>query len=100
MFSVQHGHHHAYWVNTAFDLDARHVQYVYVIPDVMATLIDVHFAEIDPGSTRVNVAYERTALNADANERVRDAGNADRNSGKEWSNAIDAYLAKQQEAGR
>jgi hypothetical protein len=100
VFTVQHGHHHAYWVNTAFDMDARHVQYVYVIPDVMATLIDVHFAEIDPASTRVNVAYERTALSSDANERVRDAGNSDRNSGNEWGTAINAYLAKQREAGR
>jgi len=100
VFTIQHGHrHHAYWVNTAFDMDARHVQYVYVIPDVLATLIDVRFSEIDPANTRVNVAYERTALNPDANEHVRNAGNSDRNSAKEWGDAINNYLAKQNAAG-
>jgi hypothetical protein len=101
VFTMHHGHrHHAYWVNTAFDLDARHVQYVYIVPDVIATLIDVRFVEIDPANTKVNVTYERTALNPDANERVRNAGNSDRNSGKEWSTAINDYLAKQGAVGR
>jgi hypothetical protein len=101
VFTIRHGHrHHAYWVNTALDLDGRHFQYVYVIPDVMATLIDVRFSEIDPANTRVIVAYERTALNPEANEHVRNAGDSDRNSGKEWGTAINDYLAKQKTAGR
>jgi len=101
VFTLHHGHrHHAYWVNTAFDLDARHVQYVYVIPEVMATLIDVHFAELNAANTKVNVAYERTALSPENNERVRKAGNSDRDSGKEWGDAINDYLAKHSPAGR
>jgi hypothetical protein len=100
VFTVQHGHHHAYWINTAFDMDARHFQYVYVIPDVMATLIDVRFSEIDPANTKVNVAYERTALNPDANQHVLEAGNSDRNNGKEWGTAINDYLEKQKATGR
>src|ERR1700690_1913232 len=84
VFTIQHGHRHAYWVNTAFDMDARHFQYVYVIPEVMTTLIDVRFSEIDPANTKVNVAYERTALTPDANQHVLEAGNSDRNSGNEW----------------
>ncbi len=99
VFTVQHGHHQAYWVNTAFDMDARHVQYADIIPDVMATLIDIHFTEIDPANTKVNVAYERTALSPDGNEHVKDAGNSDRNSGKEWGTAISEYLEKQKAAG-
>jgi hypothetical protein len=100
VFTIQHGHHHAYWVNTAFDIDARHFQYVYVMPDVMATLIDVRFSEIDSANTRVNVAYERTALNPDANQHVLEAGNSDRKNGEEWGTAINDYLAKQKAASR
>ena len=101
VFTVKHGHgHNAYWVNTAFDLDARHVQYVYIVPDVIATLIDIHFSELDAANTRVDVAYERTALNPDANERVQHAGDSDRNSSKEWSDAINGYLAAHSAAGR
>ena len=57
VFTIKHGHrHHAYWVNTAFDLEARHFQYVYIIPDVMATLIDIRFSEVDPATTRVTMS--------------------------------------------
>jgi hypothetical protein len=100
VFTVQHGHHYAYWVNTAFDMDARHFQYVYIVPEVMATLIDVRFSEIDPATTKVNVAYERTALNPDANQHVLEAGSSDRNNGNEWGTAINDYLAKRSAPGR
>jgi len=58
-------------------------------------LIDVRFSEADPENTNVDVAYERTALNPEANQRVREMGTADRDSGKEWGTAINDYLAKQ-----
>lgn len=96
VFTIRHGHRRAYWVNTAFDVEAKHFQYVYVIPEVMATLIDVRFAEIDPANTKVNVSYERTALSSEGNQHVKDAGESDRNSGKEWGDAIKGYLTKQQ----
>ena len=99
VFTVRHVHHHAYWINTSFDMDARHFQYVYVIPEAMVVLIDVRFSEIDPANTKVNVAYERTALNSEANEHVKELGNSDRESGKEWGTAINDYLAKQKVAG-
>src|SRR5271170_157930 len=95
VFTVRHGHHHAYWINTSFDRDARHFQYVYVIPETMVVLIDVRFSEPDPANTKVNVAYERTALTPEANEHVKELGNSDRESGKEWGTAINNYLAKQ-----
>jgi hypothetical protein len=100
VFTIRHGHHRAYWINTSFDLDARHFQYVYLIPDTMIVLIDVHFSELDPTNTKVNVAYERTALNPQANEHIKELGNSDRGSGKEWGTAINDYLAKQKAAGR
>jgi hypothetical protein len=99
VFTIRHGHHHAYWINTSFDMEARHFQYVYFIPDAMVVLVDVHFSELDPGNTKVNVAYERTALNPEANEHVKELGNSDRESGKEWGTAINDYLAKQKAAG-
>jgi hypothetical protein len=98
VFTIRHGHHHAYWINTSLEMDARHFQYVYLIPDAMVVLIDIHFSEIDAANTKVKVAYERTALNADANEHVRRAGNADRDNGKEWGTVINEYLAKQRAA--
>ena len=100
VFTVRHGHHHAYWINTSFDRDARHFQYVYVIPEAMAVLIDVRFSELDPGNTKVNVAYERTALTPEANEHVKELGNSDRESGKEWGAAINDYLEQKSAARR
>jgi hypothetical protein len=81
-------------------MDARHFQYVYVIPEAMVVLIDVRFSEIDTANTKVNVAYERTALNPEANEHVKELGNSDRENGKEWGTAINDYLAKQKVVGR
>jgi len=95
VFTVRHGHHRAYWINTCFDMEARHFQYVYLIPDAMIVLIDVHFLEPDPANTQVKVAYERTALSPEANEHVKKMGDEDRESGKEWGTAINDYLAKQ-----
>jgi len=99
VFTVHHGHHHSYWINTSLDMEARHFQYVYVIPEAMVVLIDVRFSEIDPANTKVNVAYERTALNPEANEHVTELGNSDRENGKEWGTAINDYLAKQKVGG-
>jgi len=100
VFTIRHGHHHAYWINTSFDMEARHFQYVYFIPEAMVVLIDVRFAETDAANTKVNVAYERTALKAEANQHVREMGDADRENGKGWGTAINEYLGKQKAGGR
>jgi len=76
-------------------VDARHFQYVYLIPDAMVVLIDVRFSELDAANTKVNVAYERTALTPETNQHVKDLGDSDRENGKEWGTAINDYLAKQ-----
>ena len=95
VFTIRHGHRQAYWINTSFDKSARHLQYVYVVPEAMIVLIDVRFSEVDVANTKVNVAYERTALDPSANEHVKELGNADRQGGREWGTAINDYLAKQ-----
>jgi len=92
VFTVAHSHHHSTWINTAFDLDAGHVQYAYVIPDAQAVLIDIHLHAQDANSTDVKVSYERTALASDFNEHVARQGEHDRNSGPEWQRDIDGYL--------
>ncbi len=95
VFTIRHGHRQAYWINTSLDMNARRFQYVYVIPEAMVVLIDVRFSEIDAVNTKVNVAYERTAVHPEFNEHVKEVGNTDRQNGKEWGTAINDYLAKQ-----
>jgi hypothetical protein len=97
VFTIRHGHRQAYWINTSFDKSARHFQYVYVIPEAMVVLIDVRFSEVDATNSKVNVSYERTALDPGANEHVMKLGHADRENGREWDTAINDYLAKQKD---
>jgi hypothetical protein len=93
VFTVAHGQHQSVWVNTVFDLENGNVQYVSIIDGIMVTKIDIHLAAVDANTARVNVAYERTALNADANVHVRQFGKSDQENGKEWDDAINGYLA-------
>ena len=95
VFQVSHGHHSSTWVNTAFDLEHGHIQYVYFLQDMLVTRIDLHLSQPDATTTKVHVAYERTALSPAANERVQAMGDHDRNSGPEWNADIERYLATQ-----
>ncbi len=100
VFQVSHGHRHSTWVNTAFDLEQGHIQYVYMIPEMMVTVIDLHLSKLSASTlgaenTRVRVAYERTALSADVNEHVWEFGEADRQNGKVWGDDIERYLVTQ-----
>jgi hypothetical protein len=93
VFTVRHGSLNAVWVTSLADLDARHFQYVYFIPDLMVTVIDVRFKNIGADSTGVNVVYTRTAIASEGNEHVKAMNEVDKSSGKEWQQAIDDYLA-------
>jgi hypothetical protein len=95
VFTVKHGSHQSIWVNTAFDLDGRHFQYVYFVDNVMVTVINLRFQPIDSGETRVSVVYERTALRHEANQHVQKLGIADRDNGKRWEKTVNDYLRKQ-----
>jgi len=92
VFTVAHGHTRSTWVNTAFDLQSGHVQYVYVIPDIQAVLIDIHLRHDDPAITEVKVVYERTALTPSSNAHVYELGQKDAASAAEWQTAIERYL--------
>ena len=94
VFRIEHPHHSAVWVNTAFDLENGHIQYTYVLNDAMATMIDLHLTRESSQTTGVSVVYERTALIPEANEHVRHFADGDKKAQKEWEEQINGYLGK------
>lgn len=93
VFTIQHGTITATWVNTLFDVDARHFQYAYFMPGIMVTTIDVRFAPANETTTGVHVVYTRTALTPDGNAQVTEFTARDRTAAQDWQQAIDAYLS-------
>jgi hypothetical protein len=94
VFTLLHGQRRATWITTIFEPERGHIQHVYVIPDVMTTLIDIRTTQPSVSSTSVRVTYERTALSQEMNEHVQQQGESDAGKGAEWKQAIDAFLAK------
>jgi hypothetical protein len=94
VFTVKHGPHRAIWVNTAFDVEGRHIQYANFIEEVMVTTINLTFLPLDSASTKVSVVYERTALSVTANQQVQLFGAGDRARGADWEKAINGYLQR------
>lgn len=93
VFSISHEGRDVTWVNTVFDSSTGRVQYAYVVPDVMVTLITV--AVRDRGATTdVQVQYDRTSLSPDGDELVSDMASHDRRAGPEWADQINAYLGR------
>jgi hypothetical protein len=74
-------------------VEGRHFQYVYFLPDLMVTVIDVRFRPVNADATAVNVIYTRTALTPEGNLHVTAMTEGDKTAGKEWQQAIDEYLA-------
>lgn len=100
VFTIQHGPLNAVWVNTLFDKEARHFQYVYFLPGLMVTVIDVRFKPSGADSTAVNVVYTRTALTPEGNEHVKTMSEDDKTAGPDWEHAIEAYLSKGSDAAK
>jgi len=94
VFKVSRGDKTAVWVNTTLDRTANRIQYVYVLPDVVVTVITVQLAPIAQ-STRVTVTYSRTALEPAANDLVREMAAQDRGAGREWDLQINTYLRQE-----
>jgi hypothetical protein len=69
------------------------MQYVSFVPERLVSVVDVCLSSVDSSSTRVEVAYARTALDAAANDEVEALGKRDRDSGPEWAQAIAKYVA-------
>jgi hypothetical protein len=93
VFQVEHGRHPAVWVNTEFDLKEGRVQYVYIIPDSLVTVIRLRLTP-EKNTTRVDVEYDRTALSPEADSHVRHMAEGDRVSGPEWEKQVNEYLGK------
>jgi hypothetical protein len=91
VFKVPRGDKTAVWVNTALDRPANRIQYVYVLPDVVVTVITLQLASMAQ-STHVAVTYARTALEEAANDLVRKMADQDRGAGREWDLQINTYL--------
>jgi hypothetical protein len=92
VFTVAHGHKTAIWINTAYDPATGSIQYAYVIPEIMTTLITLKLTPQDKW-THVAVQYQRTALNTAAKDTVLEVADHDSKSGPEWENQINDYLA-------
>ena len=97
VFAVRHGHLRSVWVNTQFDLKNGRVQYAYVIPDALVTLITLKLTP-EGNQTQVEVEYDRTALRAETEPHVQHLAEQDRTSGPEWEAQINSYLAKYKSA--
>jgi hypothetical protein len=91
VFTVAHSHLRAAWVNTAFDLKNGHMQYVYMVPDALVTVIDLRLTP-QGNTTKVDVEYDRTALSEEADVHVRHMAEGDRKSGPEWEKQVNGWL--------
>jgi hypothetical protein len=93
VFTVSHHNRDSIWINTQLDLKNGVVQYVYVIPNALATMITLKLTA-QGAQTHVEVEYDRTALTTDANAHVRQLSEQDQKSGPEWQRQINSYLEK------
>jgi hypothetical protein len=71
------------------------MQYVSFIAERLVSVVDVCLNSVDSSSTRVDVAYARTALDPAANDEVEALGRRDRESGPEWQRLIEKCLRTQ-----
>lgn len=66
---------------------------MYVIPDAITTVITVSLKP-EGDQTNVEVKYDRTALNAEADTYVRQLAKQDRQTGPNWETYVDGCLEK------
>jgi hypothetical protein len=95
VFTVAHHHLRSVWVNTELNLKEGRVQYVYVIPDVLVTVIALNLKP-QGDQTLVEVHYDRTALTPEADAHVHEMAKQDHDSGPEWQTQINKYFEKHQ----
>jgi hypothetical protein len=95
VFAVAHDHLKSVWVNTELDEKNGQVQYVYMIPDALVTVITLKLTPKE-NQTQVEVEYERTALSGEADGHVRLMAEQDHSAGPEWEKQVNEYLEKGQ----
>jgi hypothetical protein len=91
VFTMAHEHKTAIWINTSFEPINGRVQYAYLIPDIMVTVITLKMTPQEK-RTHVSVEYDRTALNTGANDHVQQMADHEGRSGTEWAKRINDYL--------
>ena len=94
VFTIQRGGRKSVWITTLFDVANGRMQYVSFVPDVRVSTVDVQLTSVNPSTTRVEVTYVRTALDASANAEVQALGQSDRQEGEHWQEAIETCLRK------
>jgi hypothetical protein len=93
VFTVTRDQRKSVWVNTEFDAEKGPVQYVYVIPETLITVITLQLTAVGD-KTQVEVEYERTALSEEADDHVRHLAEGDRISGPDWEKQVNGYLGR------
>ena len=93
VFTTSDGKLTTVWINTLFDLDARHIHYVHIVPELELETIDLRFTSIDSATTQVDAVFTRTALTTQGNEHVARMSKEDQERGETWRQAIGNYLA-------
>jgi len=93
VFTTKHGALTTVWVNTLFNIESGHMQYVAIVPDKFAMTVDVQVTAPTATRTAVKVTYTRTALTPAANDQVRQLGDQDKSSAPEWQHSIESALA-------
>lgn len=92
VFQIERAEGMATWINTRFDLARGEVQYAYVLPGVMATLVTLQLRAAG-NDTEVAVCYERTSLAPESDESVAAMGKEDESAGPEWASEVNGHLA-------
>ena len=93
VFAVDRHESHEMWVNTEFDVKNGRINYVYVIPEALVTVITLRLTP-QRENTSVDVKYERTSLSQETDEHVQHMAEGDRSAGANWEKSVNAYLAK------
>jgi hypothetical protein len=91
VFEVDRDGRTATWINTLFDSASGRIQYVYVLPEIVATVITLEL-HAQGDATEVKVRYQRTSLAASADTRVEAMAAQDRAAGPEWAREINRVL--------
>lgn len=94
VFTLRRDPFNEVWVNTLFDMEGRHFQYVYMLQDLAVTVIDVRFKLLGADSTEVDVVFTRTAITPQGNEQVTAMSETDKSAPQVWKKKIDECLAR------
>ena len=81
------------WVNTLFDLKHGRFQYVYFVPGLAVSVIDIRLAPAATGRTRIEATFARTAVTPEGNTLVTSMDEWDKAASDLWQQKFGAYLA-------